>query len=833
MTVVPTAGETVVCTFVNTADPGKVTVTKTVAGVADTLAWSFDITLSEAGGSTTKQVTGTGEGTDVVEFGDLKINTTYTLVEQSVAGWTAGDLTCTGVTDLDPNTAGLQFQVEAGQQLTCAITNTATTSEVEVTKTVAGVTADVEWSFDFTLTGPGSETDTKTTWGAGETTQVAAWGNLLPGGTYTLAETSVPGWTDGAMTCTGVTDTDGDATNASVTFVTPLGTSQGVEISCTVTNTAVDGTVTVTKTSVGGDGEFTFQLQPLPGGTPLVATAGTTDGTGTATFTGLTTGMQYELTEINVGPEWIAGAITCTVTHADGSTADLAAVDFTVSAGDVIECEAVNTAKGTIVINKHVEGADGEFDFTGTWLDPEEFSITTEQGSGSQTFSNVDPGTYTVNEVGTPSYDGTDLVCSTGGTVDGLTGTIVLEPGATVSCTYTNTERASIVIIKDARPNDETSFGFTTTGEDMAPTFSLVDNGVAEDATWTSALLRVGGTYTVTEQVASGWTLDTEASSCTNGATVSADGTVTVVPTAGETVVCTFVNTADAGSVTVTKTAADVVEGYGWSFDITLADEGGAETTRQVSGVGNATDTVTFGDLEINTRYTLREAPAVGWTGGDVTCVGLTDLDPETPGLQFEVEAGQVLECTLTNTMGKPGIELVKSAELDDTNGDGVGNVGETITFSFLVSNIGMLPLTGVTVDDPLLATAGVAITCPASDLLVGEEMTCTSSPYTITAADVTAGEVHNVATATGTLPPGDDGTPPPTVTSPPSETHTPTGPLPVLTVVPPPVEPPLVVMPPLAVTGAPAIWQAVAGALLLIMTGAGLLIGRNRRGRS
>ncbi|WP_410624943.1 LPXTG cell wall anchor domain-containing protein [Amycolatopsis sp. cmx-8-4] len=46
-------------------------------------------------------------------------------------------------------------------------------------------------------------------------------------------------------------------------------------------------------------------------------------------------------------------------------------------------------------------------------------------------------------------------------------------------------------------------------------------------------------------------------------------------------------------------------------------------------------------------------------------------------------------------------------------------------------------------------------MTCPGTVLAPGQAMTCTVPPHTVTAADVTAGRVRNVATTTGTGPDG------------------------------------------------------------------------------
>ena len=59
----------------------------------------------------------------------------------------------------------------------------------------------------------------------------ATWNNL-PGGTYTLSEAAVGGWTQGALTCVGVTELDGNPADASVQFNLTAGDS----ISCSITN---------------------------------------------------------------------------------------------------------------------------------------------------------------------------------------------------------------------------------------------------------------------------------------------------------------------------------------------------------------------------------------------------------------------------------------------------------------------------------------------------------------------------------------------------------------------------------------------------------------------
>ncbi|MCL2781872.1 MAG: hypothetical protein FWD74_10390, partial [Actinomycetia bacterium] len=103
----------------------------------------------------------------------------------------------------------------------------------------------------------------------------------------------------------------------------------------------------------------------------------------------------------------------------------------------------------------------------------------------------------------------------------------------------------------------------------------------------------------------------------------------------------------------------------------------------------------------------------------------------------------------------EPGLTLVKSASPDTAQ-----NVGDVITFSFLVTNTGNVTLTDVSVTDVQAAPAGPLdgpIDCqqPLVVLTPGGQVTCTAT-YTLTQADVDAGGVGDTAVAHGT-PPGTD----------------------------------------------------------------------------
>ncbi|HEX6355596.1 DUF7507 domain-containing protein [Actinophytocola sp.] len=202
---------------------------------------------------------------------------------------------------------------------------------------------------------------------------------------------------------------------------------------------------------------------------------------------------------------------------------------------------------------------------------------------------------------------------------------------------------------------------------------------------------------------------------------------------AGETIAYSFVVT-NTGNVTLTDIQVnDPKAGAVTCPSTTLAP--GASTTCTA-----APYTVT--DADIDAGVVRNVATASGQPPG-------TDPPIVTPPDEEEVP------------IADPSITLDKRAQLNDMDNDGFGSLNETITYTFLVTNTGNVPLTDVKVDDPKVGP----VTCPTTTLAPGASTTCTAPLYTVTQADVDAGEVHNIAIATG-QPPGTD----PPISSPPDE---------------------------------------------------------------
>lgn len=133
--------------------------------------------------------------------------------------------------------------------------------------------------------------------------------------------------------------------------------------------------------------------------------------------------------------------------------------------------------------------------------------------------------------------------------------------------------------------------------------------------------------------------------------------------------------------------------------------------------------------------------------------------------------------------LGKLSID--KQGSYNDVNGDTYGDTGDKIDYTIVVTNIGNITLTNVSVSDPLIP----GLVCnPASPIAVfnpGDSTICTGS-YTLTLSDINAGSVMNTAMSSGqgALPvedsanfqiPGLQPTPTPTATPTNTPTNTPT----------------------------------------------------------
>src|SRR5699024_453204 len=159
------------------------------------------------------------------------------------------------------------------------------------------------------------------------------------------------------------------------------------------------------------------------------------------------------------------------------------------------------------------------------------------------------------------------------------------------------------------------------------------------------------------------------------------------------------------------------------------------------STVATASYTVTQEDID-NEDKIVNIATATG------TPPGGEPEDPNNPKTPPSEEEVPVIKT--------PEIAIEKTADKDK-----VVKAGETITYNFVVTNIGNLTLKDVKVQDAMLENVGIDVELETTTLKPGESTTG-SAVYTVTQADIDNDIVKNIATSTGT-PPGYDPEDPPT----------------------------------------------------------------------
>ena len=539
------AGETVTCTFVNTQQ-GTLTIIKdSVPNAAQDFAFTATGGVTPASFSLDDDADATLSTTQT--FSNVNPGS-YTVTETAVPGFDT-TISCsdpdTGTTTAG-NTATIDF--DAGETITCTFTNTQRGTIIIVTDTLPDNGQDFSFSDDiaapnrFVLDDDGG---LDATW-----SNTATFTNVVPG-SYTVTETPVAGFLP-SVSCT-----DPDTGTTTTTDTASIDLDAGETITCTFLNTQ-QGTLAILKDTVPDNGQdFAFSTT---GG--LLPMAFTLDDDPDATLSNAQTFMNVNPGSYSVTETAVPGfdtTLSC-IDPDNGTTiaGSTATIDF--DPGETITCTFTNTQQGTIeIITDTVPDSGQDFAFTATGgLSPATFTLDDDADgtlANTQTFSNVSAGSYTISETAVPGFT-TMLSCidpDSGTTTAGPMATIDLDPGETVTCTYTNTQHGSITILTDTVPDNGQDFAFTTTGGLSPAGFSLDDDSDATLPNTQTFSNVVPGSYTVTETTPpSSFFLSSLSCSDPSGGTTTASPTATIALAAGETVTCTFENTA-----TVAPSATD------------------------------------------------------------------------------------------------------------------------------------------------------------------------------------------------------------------------------------------------------------------------------------
>ncbi len=374
--------------------------------------------------------------------------------------------------------------------------------------------------------------------------------------------------------------------------------------------------------------------------------------------------------------------------------------------------------------------------------------------------------------------------------------------GGYIDATNSNLcDTANIAVIKTVEFNDENTDGFAEVGETLTYDFTVTNEGSVDlsDVVLTDTML--GGELTLVSGDTDGdneldvdeiwlystsYTLtqaDVDTGSVSNQASITSvnvddgteesdlsdddsvfedDFTVIDLPQSAEVAVIKIADFNDENNdgyanvgETITYNFTVTNEGTTSITDVTLTDAMlGGELTL-ASGDDNNDNILDVDEVWLYAAsYSITQSDIeAGIVSNQAVVTGTSSIDGST--LEDLSDDDTVLEDDITDLILplESGIAVIKTAVFNDENSDGYANVGETITYSFTVTNQGQATITDVVLTDAML---GGELTLASGDdnsdnILDVDEVWLYAASYSITQSDIDAGIVSNQAVVTGT----------------------------------------------------------------------------------
>lgn len=562
-------------------------------------------------GTTGKQTAIDGQNTISEAAGTGTSLANYTSSASCVLRGTTTDVAVTGT--------GPSWTLSAsnGQDIVCTITNTVNNGSLTVIKHVVNSFGGTKVASNFTI---GVTGGTPTSFSGSESgTSVTVPANEY----YEVSETPVTGYSVGySSDCSGTMPPGGSKT-------------------CTVTNTAIQPKLTVTKvvTNDNGGTKVVADFPLFVGATQV--TSGVENGFNAGTYTVSETPQTgYTMT---------------------GITGDCAANgSITLSPGDVKSCTITNNDNAPALhLGKTVTTDNGgtalatawTLTATGTILSPTNLSGTTPVDSGA----GFKADTYALAESGGPSgYSAGTWDCG-GATMPDATH-VVVPLGGDVTCTINNNDIAPSLVLNKIVSNTSggnaviTNWTLTASG----PTSISGAGGISSGATFAA------GTYTLSETGLSGYTPGSWI--CTgSGSQVGNQITIGV----GQSAVCSITNSDVAPKITLNKLVNINYGGTATPSSFTLTIDGGGV----VQGIATA--------VTSNIAHTINELSLAGYAFTSITGDALC---PAVLGGSVTLTEGQNITCTITNHDLPATLIVIKHVVNDNGGGSTAGDFTMNVT---------------------------------------------------------------------------------------------------------------------------------------------------------
>jgi hypothetical protein len=529
------------------------------------------------------------------------------------------------------------------------------------------------------------------------------------------------------------------------------------QINCTLTNTAWPATVKLQKSTTGGPGgPFTFSVANLASVPAAITTTAASTPTPAApsAINVSTLNSVVQISE-NANALFSLTSASCTdansaVTGNTGTFGNLVGQLLTIPAANVvpaaqITCVFTNAANPTtFALKKITLGAvGGPFAFTATNLASAPPSITTTALNTATPFLPTAIAVTTTStpiqttETVAPAFNITSATCSdanasaTGnpasfGTLAANILTIPainVVPGAQINCTFTNTAKpATVAIQKTTTGAAGGPFSFTATNLSAVPA-NITTTVVATPAPAAPTAINATAFNTavaITEAANTFFTIASATCTDANSAVTGKTGTfgtlaaqVLTIPAANlvpaAQINCVFTNAGNAPKITFQKALA--ASGRISTLDqFRLTATGtGAPAAFNTTGTGAAITSAAMNfTATANTAYSLTETMAPG-SGSLITAyaqtVACTNTNPSgtnvatlnTLPINFTIQAADVVSCTVTNNgTATPNLVISKTATFTPTP----VILGQTVTYTYNITNTGNVAMTNVSVKD-------------------------------------------------------------------------------------------------------------------------------------
>ncbi|MFC0581539.1 DUF7507 domain-containing protein [Micrococcoides hystricis] len=313
------------------------------------------------------------------------------------------------------------------------------------------------------------------------------------------------------------------------------------------------------------------------------------------------------------------------------------------------------------------------------------------QNTGNVTLHNV-------KLVDTWAGGAVNLTCKSGEEeIDVLGGTATLPVGAEFTCAGESEITQDHVDSEEALPNTVTLTGTTQKGDGEDPGSGQGDVVSAQDTA--TVAVPVAEPMLSLQKTVTNWSQDAD------------------VLTAGDTIEYNFIVT-NTGNISIKDTKIDDPQVSN------LTCEGDATLAPGESLTCTASHVLTGADVDDGQKTYDNTAVATGAT---------TKGDPLEP-----------VEASATVNVGKPSVSIEKSVD-----NEGPHAAGAEVKYTFVVTNTGTTPLSGIAVEDTMLEERGAVIAwdpigivgVQGGRLMPGESITG-SAVVTVTQTDVDAGEI-------------------------------------------------------------------------------------------